>query len=54
MLVSKINPFMCKYELNHTINSDSLIKSIIISLMVSATWIVVVILDLIHVIDLDF
>ena len=48
MLVSKIKPCMSKYK--HVIlwNCEWLIKSVIVYLMVFATWITVVILELIH------
>ena len=48
MLVSKIKPCMSKYTQIILWNCEWLIKSVIVYLMFLATWITVVILELIH------
>jgi len=48
MLVSKIKPCMSKYKPIHTVNCEWLIISVIVYLMITSTWITVVILELIH------
>ena len=54
MLVSKIKPCMCKYELIQTVKLRMAIKSVILCLMVPASRITIVILELIRAIDPNF
>ena len=54
MLVSKIKPCRCKYELNVKRNCEWLIKSVLVYLVSRAKWITVAIPELIHAISADF
>jgi hypothetical protein len=54
MLVSKIKPCMSKYKQFIPRNCEWLIKSVIVYLISTFTWITVVILELIHAKNLDF
>ena len=54
MLVSKIKPCMSQYKHLHGETAEWLIKAVIVYLMVAATWITVVILELIHASKPDF
>jgi hypothetical protein len=54
MLVSKIKSCMFKYKQSIRWNCEWLIKSVIVYLIVLSTWILVIILELIHAKSLDF
>ena len=54
MLVSKIKPCMSQYKHLHGETANGSFKAVIVYLMVAATWITVVILELIHASKPDF